>query len=101
MEVSVFDVSSTQVRLGERTVPIAARVDVLICGGGVARNRSRGGSCTDGAETLLIERRAEFLGGTATGSAMGLIVIPANELVGFPREFFSRLAREHAPGASG
>jgi len=27
-----------------------------------------------------------FLGGTATGSAMGLIVIPASELVGFPHE---------------
>ena len=51
----------------------------------------------NGAKTLLIER-AGFLGGTATGSAMGLIVIPASELVGFPREFFSRLAREQGAG---
>jgi hypothetical protein len=97
MEFPVFDISSTQVRLGERTVPIAARVDVLVCGGGVAGIAAAVAAARNGAKTLLIER-AGFLGGTATGSAMGLIVIPANELVGFPREFFSRLAREQGAG---
>lgn len=93
----MFEISGNHVRLGERIVPIAASVDVLICGGGVAGIAAAVASARNGAKTLLIER-AGFLGGTATGSAMGLIVIPANELVGFPREFFSRLAREQGAG---
>lgn len=93
----MFKISSTQVTLGEQTLPVAAHVDVLVCGGGVAGIAAAVAAARNGAKTLLIER-AGFLGGTATGSAMGLIVIPANELVGFPREFFSRLAREQ--GAS-
>ena len=90
----MFDISSEQVRLSEQTIPIAAHVDVLICGGGVAGTAAAVAAARNGAKTLLIER-AGFLGGTATGSAMGLIVIPASELVGFPREFFSRLARPY------
>ncbi len=86
-----------QVQISEGTLPIAARVDVLVCGGGVAGIAAAVASARNGAKTLLLER-AGFLGGTATGSAMGLIVIPANELVGFPREFFSRLAREQGAG---
>jgi hypothetical protein len=93
----LFKISSTQVTLGEQTLPVAARVDVLVCGGGVAGIAAAVAAARNGAKTLLIER-AGFLGGTATGSAMGLIVIPANELVGFPREFFSRLAREQGAG---
>ena len=93
----MFDISHDQVRLGERTIPIAAHVDVLVCGGGVAGIAAAVAAARNGAKTLLIERAA-FLGGTATGSAMGLIVIPASELVGFPREFFSRLAREQGAG---
>ena len=97
VETQLFDISSDQVRLGEQTIPIAAHVDVLVCGGGVAGIAAAVAAARNGAKTLLIER-AGFLGGTATGSAMGLIVIPASELVGFPREFFSRLAREQGAG---
>src|ERR1019366_9180023 len=93
VETPLFDISRDQVRLGERTIPIAAHVDVLVCGGGVAGIAAAVAAARKEANTRLIER-AGFLGGTATGSAMGLIVIPASELVGFPREFFSRLARE-------
>jgi len=80
-----------------QSLPIAARVDVLVCGGGVAGIAAAVSAARQGAKTLLIER-AGFLGGTATGSAMGLIVIPANELVGFPREFFTRLANDQGAG---
>src|SRR5450631_4694831 len=82
---TLFDISRGQVRLGEQTIPIAAHVDVLVCGGGVAGIAASVAAARNGAKTLLIER-AGFLGGTATGSAMGLIVIPASELVGFPHE---------------
>ena len=93
----MFEVVRDELRLDARTMPIAARVDVLVCGGGVAGIAAAVAAARNGAKTLLIER-AGFLGGTATGSAMGLIVIPASELVGFPREFFSRLALEQGAG---
>jgi len=80
----LFDISTSQVTLGQQAIPVAANVDVLVCGGGVAGIAAAVAAARNGARTLLIER-AGFLGGTATGSAMGLIVIPAAELVGFPR----------------
>jgi len=93
----MFQISSSQVTLAQQEVPIADRVDVLVCGGGVAGIAAAAAAARSGARTLLLER-AGFLGGTATGSAMGLLVIPASELAGFPREFFSRLAKEQGAG---
>lgn len=93
----MFSIANDQVQLDRQALPIAARVDVLVCGGGVAGIAAAVASARNGAKTLLIER-AGFLGGTATGSAMGLIVIPASELTGFPREFFARLAAEQGAG---
>lgn len=93
----MFQISHSSVGLTEQQVPIVDRVDVLVCGGGVAGIAAAAASARGGASTLLLER-AGFLGGTATGSAMGLLVIPASELVGFPREFFTRLAREQGAG---
>ncbi len=93
----LVDMSDTHVTIGERSLPVADRVDVLVCGGGVAGIAAAVAAARHGAKTLLIER-AGFLGGTATGSAMGLIVIPASHLVGFPREFFARLARDQGAG---
>lgn len=89
--------SQKSLTLAPRTIPIHAEVDVLVCGGGVAGVAAAVAAAREGARTLLIER-AGFLGGTATGSAMGLIVIPADELVAFPREFFTRLAAENGAG---
>jgi hypothetical protein len=90
-------ISQTHFAIAEQQLPIAYSVDVLVCGGGVAGIAAAVAAARNGAKTLLIER-AGFLGGTATGSAMGLIVIPASELTGFPREFFSRLAEEQGVG---
>jgi hypothetical protein len=87
----------SEVTLATRPIPVHAHVDVLVCGGGVAGIAAAVAAARQGAKTLLIER-AGFLGGTATGSAMGLIVIPSDELVGFPREFFTRLAAENGAG---
>jgi len=93
----MFQISSSKVTLVNQEVPILDRVDVLVCGGGVAGIAAAAAAARSGARTLLLER-AGFLGGTATGSAMGLLVIPASELVGFPREFFTRLAEEQGAG---
>jgi hypothetical protein len=93
----MYQVTDDRLTLGSQTIPVADRVDVLVCGGGVAGIAAAIAAARTGAKTLLIER-AGFLGGTATGSAMGLLVIPANELVGFPREFFKRLAAEQGAG---
>ena len=89
----MYQIAQSRLTLSSESVPIADRVDVLVCGGGVAGIAAAVSAARAGAKTLLIER-AGFLGGTATGSAMGLIVVPASALTGFPREFFSRLARE-------
>ena len=89
--------SAAVVTTQAQQIPVFAEVDVLVCGGGVAGVAAAVAAARQGARTLLVER-AGFLGGTATGSAMGLIVIPAAELVGFPREFFSRLAAENGAG---
>jgi len=89
----MFDITSNQVTITSQQIPITNRVDVLVCGGGVAGIAAAAAAGRSGARTLLLER-AGFLGGTATGSAMGLLVIPASELTGFPREFFTRLAEE-------
>lgn len=93
----MFEISQSQLTVSNQTLPVAARVDVLVCGGGVAGIAAAVAAARAGAKTLLIER-AGFLGGTATGSAMGLIVVPASALTGFPREFFARLAREQGAG---
>jgi flavin-dependent dehydrogenase len=93
----MFHISSSHVALLKQELPITTRVDVLVCGGGVAGIAAAAAAARGGASTLLLER-AGFLGGTATGSAMGLLVIPASELAGFPREFFTRLAREQGAG---
>lgn len=89
--------ASPTITLASRPIPVSSKVDVLVCGGGVAGIAAAVAAARQGAKTLLIER-AGFLGGTATGSAMGLIVIPADELVAFPREFFTRLAAENGAG---
>lgn len=93
----MYQISQSQLSIAQQTIPIAQRVDVLVCGGGVAGIAAAVSAARAGAKTLLIER-AGFLGGTATGSAMGLIVVPASALTGFPREFFTRLAREQGAG---
>lgn len=81
-----------------RQVPVAAECDVLVCGGGVAGLSAAVTAAREGAHTVLIER-AGFLGGTATGALMALIVIPFDQLTGFPRELFERLAARGGAGA--
>ena len=93
----MYQTSENNVILHEQSIPITSKVDVLVCGGGVAGIAAAVAAARNGAKTLLLER-AGFLGGTATGSAMGLIVIPASQLTGFPREFFEKLANEQGAG---
>ena len=92
-----YSLLDTTISISDQSIPITRRVDVLVCGGGVAGLAAAVAAARCGAKTLLIER-AGYLGGTATGSSMALIVIPAKELVGFPKEFFARLATEHGAG---
>src|ERR1035437_6320723 len=92
-----YSLLDTTISISDQSIPITRRVDVLVCGGGVAGLAAAVAAARCGAKTLLIER-AGYLGGTATGSSMALIVIPAKELVGFPKEFLDRLATEHGAG---
>jgi hypothetical protein len=93
----MYNISESFIEIQNQSIPIAANVDVLVCGGGVAGIAAAVAAARTGAKTLLVER-AGFLGGTATGSMMGLIVIPGRELTGFPREFFSRLSEDYGAG---
>jgi len=93
----MYKIIKDEILITDENIPIAKEVDVLVCGGGVAGLAAAVAAARSGAKTLLIER-AGFLGGTATGSAMGLIVIPSSELKGFPREFFERLNQEQGAG---
>jgi hypothetical protein len=89
--------TNQEILITNESIPITKEVDVLVCGGGVAGIAAAVAAARSGAKTLLVER-AGFLGGTATGSAMGLIVIPSSELRGFPREFFEKLNNEQGAG---
>jgi hypothetical protein len=88
------------VEAGATRLPILDSVDVLVCGGGVAGIAAAVAAARAGARTLLLER-AGFLGGTATGAMMALIVIPFDDLAGFPREFFQRLSADHGAHRGG
>lgn len=95
-----YRVVNDAVEVGSGTLTIADHVDVLVCGGGVAGISAAVAAARSGARTLLIER-AGFLGGTATGAMMALIVIPFDALAGFPREFFERLSRNRGAYCGG
>jgi len=86
-----------KIEILHQEIPVYDKVDVLVCGGGVAGVAASVAAARNGVKTLLVER-AGYLGGTATGSMMGLIVIPFKELTGFPFEFFSQLAKEKGAG---
>jgi hypothetical protein len=92
--------ASETIEVRGQRLPVAERVDVLVCGGGPAGIAAAVAAGRAGARTLLVER-AGFLGGTATGAMMALIVIPFAQLTGFAREFFARLAAHRGIGADG
>ncbi len=95
-----YRVKGKTVEVGASLLPIAEEVDVLVCGGGVAGISAAVAAARGGQRTLLLER-AGFLGGTATGAMMALIVIPFDALAGFPREFFGRLASRRGAFSGG
>jgi glycine/D-amino acid oxidase-like deaminating enzyme len=63
--------ASDYITLPESRVPIVARPDVLVCGGGSAGLSAAIAAARNGADTLLIERFS-YTGGLATG---GLIIL--------------------------
>ncbi|MCL4532383.1 MAG: FAD-dependent oxidoreductase, partial [Actinobacteria bacterium] len=77
------------VREPERQIPIAARVDVLVCGGGAAGFAAALASARSGASTMLVEVNG-FLGGVATGA----LVSEFGGQAGY--EHMSGIARETA-----
>ncbi len=81
-------------RESERTLPVAGRYDVLVCGGGPAGFMAAVAAARQGMRTLLIERYG-FLGGTATAAMMvefGSIFDGKTVLIGgIPHELLHRL----------
>jgi ribulose 1,5-bisphosphate synthetase/thiazole synthase len=85
----------------ERKVPVAADVDVLVCGGGFAGVAAAACAARNGARVLLVERYG-FLGGLVTG---GLVITTPPLDNGINREIGQRLREKqvyaplHKPGA--
>ncbi len=83
-----------------REIPVCARVDVLVCGGGPAGLMAATAAARMGAKTLLVERHG-FLGGMATAAMVGPMSkfnLGGKRIVGgLPEEFVQTL---HALGGA-
>ena len=73
-----------------RAVQVAARVDVVVSGGGPSGLGAAVGAARQGASTLLIERHG-FLGGAATAALMAIWNMPLERMTGFAHEMTTRL----------
>ncbi len=78
----------------ERELPIAAKADVVVAGGGPAGLAAAVAAGRCGANVLLIERYG-FLGGTATAALMTAWNANIETTTGFARELIERLVRTH------
>lgn len=92
--IAVNDAGSA-VTLPQREVPTAARVDVLVAGGGPAGFGAAWAAARQGASTLLIERNA-VLGGTSTVGMMNTWNVPPDHMTGIAREITLRLIQDGA-----
>jgi hypothetical protein len=78
------------VREDPRTLPVAASVDVVVLGGGVAGLTAALAAAETGSRVLIIER-GNCLGGTATAGMMTLFYTPYRCAHGIPKRIFDRL----------
>lgn len=83
----------------ERRVTVAAKVDVLVVGGGPAGLGSALAAARQGAATLLVERNG-FLGGVATAALMTIFLHHRERLSGISREIVDALV-ERKGGVAG
>ncbi len=83
----------------ERRVTVAAKVDVLVVGGGPAGLGSALAAARQGAATLLVERNG-FLGGVATTALMTIFLHHRERLSGISREIVDALV-ERKGGVAG
>ncbi len=77
-------------RLSDRSLPVAADVDVLVAGGGPAGFGAALAAARQGASTLLVERNA-ILGGTSTAGGMNVWNMHPDNMTGIAREVTLRL----------
>jgi hypothetical protein len=78
-----------------RRIPVAAKVDVLVAGGGAAGLAAAVTAAREGASTLLVERHA-FLGGAATANLVSKLSQHREVLYGFSAEIIDDLIRRKA-----
>ncbi|MCL4532382.1 MAG: FAD-dependent oxidoreductase [Actinobacteria bacterium] len=82
---------------GHREIPVAARADVIVCGGGVAGLAAAIAAARNGADTLLVERNS-FIGGTATAAMMPVVGVGFSSLRGVAVGFFDRMVEMGVAG---
>ncbi|UCD72646.1 MAG: FAD-dependent oxidoreductase [Candidatus Bathyarchaeota archaeon] len=75
----------------ERSIPVTAKVDVLVAGGGAAGFGAAIGAARTGARTMVVERN-NCLGGTATAGMMANLNVTGPHLIGVAHELLCRLA---------
>lgn len=87
-----------------RTTPVRAKVDVLVCGAGLAGTSAAVAAARAGAKVIVCERNS-YAGGVATAgmccSVFNCLYTPSHELVvrGNSAEFLDRLAGAEGYGA--
>lgn len=77
----------------QREIPISARAEVLVVGGGTAGTAAALAAARAGAQTLVIERGG-FVGGTGTAGLMCLYTLPYDKIYGICREIVDGMAEE-------
>lgn len=82
--------SGESIALVGKTAPIIKRVDVLVCGGGVAGFGAAIAAAREGSRTLLIEQQG-FLGGALSASGMAQWGIGIPKMSGLAQEVRDRL----------
>ena len=92
--------NSGKVDLPSRRVPVVARPDVLVVGGGSAGLSAAVGAARNGADVLLLERFS-YLGGLATGGLIILLLTMDDgngrqTVGGLCQEIVDRMARRNA-----
>jgi len=81
------------------TIPVAAKCDVIVCGGGTAGVGAAIAAARNGADTVVIER-AGFPGGVVSGTMMGVAWSTFEGLSGLGLQIFKELvdSKQAIPG---
>jgi hypothetical protein len=85
-----FIVKQNEILQKDIIIPISAKMDVIVAGGGMAGVAASIAAARNGAKTMLVENLG-FLGGIATGGLMYMAYAPFSTISGISKEIFATL----------